>query len=341
MKILVTGGAGFIGSHFTRLALKRGYKVVIIDKLTYAGDLKRIKDILNDISFYKCDILNKEFLEHIFEKEKVNIVVHFAAESHVDKSIIEPDLFLKTNVLGTHTLLEVSKNKKIELFVNISTDEVYGDIKKKENKVFKETDPLRPSSPYSLSKTSQDLLGQSYYRTYKMPIITIRPSNNYGPWQYPEKFIPVVILKAIKGEKIPIYGKGENEREWLYVEDCAQGILNAIEKGKIGEIYNLGSGKTYKNIDVAKYILSYLDKIYPRKDGKSYLKQISFVKDRPGHDFKYFLDSSKARKNLNWEPKVSFEEGIKKTITWYINNISWVEDLERKRGLFNDYWKIY
>ena len=187
-------------------------------------------------------------------------------------------------------------------------------------------DSLKPSSPYSSSKASQDLLGQSYYRTYKLPIITIRPSNNYGPWQYPEKFIPVVILKAIKGEKIPIYGTGENEREWLYVEDCAQGVLAAIEKGKIGEVYNLGSGRTYKNIDVAKYILSYLDKIYSRKDEKSYLEQITFVKGRPGHDFKYFLDSSKAKRDLNWKAKTSFEEGVKKTILWYLNNLNWLEN---------------
>jgi len=339
VKILVTGGAGFIGSHFARLALKKGYKVVIVDNLTYAGDLERIKDILDEITFYKCDISNKEFLDFIFKKEKIKIVVHFAAESHVDRSILKPDLCLKTNILGTHTLLEVSKNAKIDLFINISTDEVYGDIKKGENKAFKETDPLKPSSPYASSKASQDFLGQSYYRTYKLPIITIRPSNNYGPWQYPEKFVPVVILKAIKGEKIPIYGTGENEREWLYVEDCVSGILLAIEKGKIGEIYNLGSGKTYKNIDVARHILLYLDGVYPRKDKKSYLEQISFVKDRPGHDFKYFLDSSKIKKELGFKTKISFEEGIKKTVNWYLSNLTW---LESKLKSLQKFWeKVY
>ncbi|NPA39425.1 MAG: SDR family NAD(P)-dependent oxidoreductase, partial [Thermodesulfobacteria bacterium] len=219
MKLLVTGGAGFIGSEFVRQAVKKGFKTVVIDKLTYAGDLERLKEVQKDITFYKCDIRNRDFIDYIFEKEKPDCVVHFAAESHVDRSILDPEEFLSSNVLGTHVLLDTAKKYEIKKFVNISTDEVYGELG--ETGKFTEETPLNPNSPYSVSKASADMLGRAYFRTYGLPVITVRPSNNYGPWQYPEKLIPVVIVKALQNEEVPVYGKGLNVREWLYVEDCA------------------------------------------------------------------------------------------------------------------------
>ena len=285
MKMLVTGGAGFIGSEFVRQAVKKGHQVAVVDKLTYAGDLARLEEVKGDITFYKADISNQEFIEHIFEKENPEVVVHFAAESHVDRSLLDPYPFISSNVLGTQVLLEVSKAKGVEMFVNMSTDEVYGDLGKEGT--FTEESPLKPNSPYSVSKASADMLGRAYHRSFGLPVITIRASNNYGPWQYPEKFVPVIILKALRDERIPVYGDGSNVREWLYVEDCAEGIMAAIEKGKPGEIYNIGSKEEKQNIGVAKAILKLLGK------GEDL---IEFVKDRPGHDLRYSLDSTKAKK---------------------------------------------
>ncbi len=327
-KLLVTGGAGFIGSEFVRQAVEKGYKVVVVDKLTYAGDLERLRSVEKDITFYKTDITNKEFIEHIFKQEKPEIVVHWAAESHVDRSILDASPFIDANVKGTQVLLDVAKNSDISLFVNIATDEVYGELGKEGQ--FYETTPLNPNSPYSASKASADMLGRAYHRTFGLPVVTVRPSNNYGPWQYPEKLIPVVILKALNEEPIPVYGTGENVREWLFVSDCADAVFEIIKNGKAGEIYNVGSGEERRNIDVVKSILKLL--------GKSE-DLIQFVKDRPGHDFRYSLNVDKIRSELGWEAKVKFEEGIEKTVNWYLSNMDWVE---RKLKYLKEYWeKVY
>lgn len=327
-KIIATGGAGFIGSEFVRQAVSRGFEVVVIDKLTYAGDLERLNTVKDKITFYKTDITNREFIEYIFKKEKPDIVVHWAAESHVDRSILDASPFIETNVKGTQVLLDVAKTVGIEKFINIATDEVYGELGKEGQ--FFETTALNPNSPYSVSKASADMLGRAYYRTYNLPVITVRPSNNYGPWQYPEKLIPVVILKALNNEPIPVYGTGENIREWLYVSDCADAVFEIIEKGKIGEIYNVGSGEEKRNIDVVKSILQILNK--PED-------LIQFVKDRPGHDFRYSLNVDKIKNELGWEAKVKFEEGISRTVSWYLDNIDWVE---KKLKYLKEYWeKVY
>ncbi|MGC8588716.1 MAG: dTDP-glucose 4,6-dehydratase [Hydrogenobaculum sp.] len=328
MKLLVTGGAGFIGSEFVRKAVEIGYDIAVIDKLTYAGDLERLKEVESNITFYKADITNKEFVEYIFKKEKPNIVVHFAAESHVDRSILDASPFIETNVKGTQVLLDVAKDIGVEKFINIATDEVYGELG--EEGTFREDSPLVPNSPYSVSKASADMLGRAYYKTYKLPVITVRPSNNYGPWQYPEKLIPVVILKALNDEKIPVYGTGQNVREWLFVSDCAEAVFEIMEKGKVGEIYNVGSNQERRNIEVVKTVLKLLNK--PEN-------LIEFVKDRPGHDFRYSLDTTKIKKEIGWEAKTTFEEGIENTVKWYLDHIEWTK---KKLNYLKEYWeKVY
>ena len=315
-KLLVTGGGGVLGSAFLRQGVKSGYEIAVVDKLTYAGDLKRIKEVEKEITFYRVNIVNKEFLEYIFTKEKPEAVIHWAAESHVDRSISDASPFIETNMKGTQVLLEVSKHYGIEKFVNISTDEVYGDLKSVsggEDK-FYETTPLNPSSPYSASKASADMLGRAYFRTYGVPVITVRPSNTYGPFQYPEKLIPVIISRVADNKPAPLYAKGENIREWLYVEDCATGIYAVLEKGRVGEVYNLGSGQERRNIDVAKKILSFL--------GKSE-HLIEFVQDRPGHDFRYSLNSDKIKNDIGFKAETEFEIGLEKTIQWYAENEWW------------------
>jgi len=325
MKILVTGGAGFIGSEFVRQSIKNDIDTIVIDKLTYAGDLQRLKEVEDKITFYKADITNKEFLDFIFKKEKPDIVIHFAAESHVDRSILDPSTFIETNIKGTQILLDLAKEHDIKLFINIATDEVYGELG--EDGQFYEDSPLVPNSPYSASKASADMLGRAYFRTYGLPVITLRPSNNYGQWQYPEKLIPVVILKALNNQSIPVYGKGENVREWLFVSDCAEAVFNVIGKGKAGEIYNIGSGEERRNIEVVKSILDIL--------GKSY-DLIEFVKDRPGHDYRYSLNTKKIQKEIGWKAKTSFEEGIDKTVRWYLDHLDWVN---QKLKYLEEYWK--
>jgi dTDP-glucose 4,6-dehydratase len=328
MKLLITGGAGFIGSEFVRQAVKKGLETIVVDKLTYAGDLERLKEVEDKISFYRADITNREYMEHIFKTEKPDVVVHWAAESHVDRSILDASPFIETNVRGTQVLLDVAKEIGVNLFVNIATDEVYGELG--EEGQFYEDTPLNPNSPYSVSKASADMLGRAYYRTYGLPVITVRPSNNYGYWQYPEKLIPVVILKALNDEPVPVYGAGENVREWLFVSDCAEAVFEIIGKGKPGEIYNVGSGEERRNIDVVKSILQILNK--PED-------LITFVKDRPGHDFRYSLNTEKIERELGWKAKVKFEEGIEKTVKWYLDNLEWVN---RKLEYLKDYWrKVY
>ncbi len=328
-KILVSGGAGFIGSEFVREGIKRGYRIILVDKLTYAGDIKRIEEVFSNLTFYKADIRNYEFMNHIFSLEKPEYVVHMAAESHVDRSILDSSPFIETNIRGTQVLLDLAKLYNIERFINISTDEVYGDLGK--DGKFYEDSPLRPNSPYSVTKAAADMLARAYQRTFGLPVITVRPSNNYGPWQYPEKLIPVVILKAIENEKIPVYGKGENVREWLYVSDCVDAIFKILEKGSVGEIYNVGSGQEKRNIEVVEAILEILKK--PKE-------LISFVKDRPGHDFRYSLDTQKIKKELGWYPKTDFEKGIDRTVKWYLENIGWTkEKLSQLKSLWKKVYK--
>ncbi|BBB33410.1 dTDP-glucose 4,6-dehydratase [Thermotomaculum hydrothermale] len=327
-KVLISGGAGFIGAELAKITVSKGYKTIVIDALTYAGDFTRLQEIKDKIKFYKADTTERKAVFDIFKTEKPDIVLHLAAESHVDRSILDPSLFLKTNIIGTQNMLDASKEYGVEKFVNMSTDEVYGELGK-DGKFF-ETTPLNPNSPYSVSKASQDMLGRAYFRTYKLPVITVRASNNYGYWQYPEKLIPVVILKAYNNEKIPVFGRGENVREWLFVTDCAEGILSLAERGRDGEIYNIGSGEEKKNIEVVKSILDLMGKPH---------SLIEFVKDRPGHDFRYALDFSKIRKEIGWEAKIKFEEGIEKTVKWNLENINWLMD--KKKDLERLWEKVY
>jgi dTDP-glucose 4,6-dehydratase len=331
-KILVTGGAGFIGSAFVRelavCSVSRGHpcleyghvrksvpccKVVVVDKLTYAGDLKRLDEAKGKYKFYKADICNKKQIESILSKEKPDIIVHFAAESHVDRSINDASVFIDSNIKGTQILLDAARRFNIKKFIFISTDEVYGEIS---NGKFSEKSPVKPNSPYAVSKAAADLLVQAYIRTYNFPAIIIRPSNNYGPWQYPEKLISLAILRIIEGAKIPVYGKGINVREWLYVQDCAKGIIRIIEKGKIGQIYNLGSGQESKNLDTVKLLLKNLGASTDR---------FKFVKDRLGHDIRYSLDSSKLARELKWRASVKLQEGLAHTVHWSLLHKTWLK----------------
>lgn len=311
-KLLVTGGAGFIGSAFARLAVKRGYDLVVVDNLTYAGDLQRLREIRGKYCFYKADIANAKKINSIFAKEKPDAVIHFAAESHVDRSIDSALPFMETNVKGTYVLLEAARLSKTNKFLHVSTDEVYGEI---ERGTFTEDSPIRPNSPYSATKAAADLLISSYMRTFDFPALIVRPCNNYGPWQYPEKLIPLAISRLINGQKVPVYAEGLNVREWLYVDDCAEGLLKILEKGKSGSIYNLGSGQEKKNIDVVKALI---------KETGAPVDSFEFVKDRPGHDFRYSLDSAKLANEIGWCAKINFDMGIKATIRWFVNNKKWL-----------------
>jgi dTDP-glucose 4,6-dehydratase len=320
--ILITGGCGFIGSQVVRTFLKEtSYRIVNVDLLTYAGNLENLKGVQEGerYRFYKEDIASPEGMEKIFQKETPSFVVNLAAESHVDRSVLDAIPFVRTNVLGVQNLLDLSRKYRVEKFLQISTDEVYGSTK---DGAFTEKSPLNPSSPYSASKASADLLVLSYFRTFQFPGIIVRPSNNYGPRQFPEKLIPLMLLNALEKKPLPVYGTGKNIREWIYVEDTAKGILSVLLKGKPGEIYNLGSGEERTNIEIVHLLLS----ILARKTGSkvdSYLSLIQFVKDRPGHDFRYRMDSTKIRKELNFHPSTSLEEGLDITVQWYLENVSW------------------
>jgi dTDP-glucose 4,6-dehydratase len=314
MRVLVTGGAGFIGCNFLRFLLKQnsGIEIVVLDKLTYAGRLENLQDLMEQIKFIKGDICNREDVENSIKG--CEAVINFAAETHVDRSIIDAGDFVKTDVLGTYTLLEASRKHDIDRFVQISTDEVYGSILRGS---FKESDALDPSSPYSASKAGGDLIVNAYFKTYGLPVITTRSSNNYGPFQFPEKLIPVLILNALRNKELPLYAKGENVRDWIHVDDNCRAIHLAFEKGKPGEIYNIGSDNEHRNIDIARLILKELTK--PEN-------LIKFVEDRPGHDLRYSLDSSKIR-TLGWISSVNFDEGLKQTIHWYKENEWWWKPL--------------
>ena len=322
--ILVTGGAGFIGNCFCKLLLKERpeWKVVNVDSLTYAANPNTIKEELNNpnYKFYKTDIRDREAIYKIFEEEKPNIVVNFAAESHVDRSILDPESFLTTNIIGTEVLMDACRKYGIERYHQVSTDEVYGDLPlDSADLFFHEDTPLHTSSPYSTSKASADLLVLAYFRTYGLPVTISRCSNNYGPYQFPEKLIPLMIYKANHDQKLPVYGEGINVRDWLYVEDHCRGILAVLEKGRIGEVYNLGGHNERNNLYIVKRILSELNK--PES-------LIDHVPDRHGHDQRYAIDPAKANKELGWDPITTFEVGIKKTIEWYLSEkgSAWLDE---------------
>ncbi len=339
--ILVTGGAGFIGSNFIHFIMNKDeeLRVINLDKLTYAGNLENIKDVADkeNYAFVKGDICNRELVEYVFSAFKPDCVVNFAAESHVDRSIHNPNIFIETNVAGTANLLNVAKNfwhndfsgKK---FLQVSTDEVYGTLPEDDkNVMFTEETPLQPHSPYSASKTGADCLVQSYFDTFGFPTVITRCSNNYGPYQFPEKLIPLMIQKALKDEKLPVYGDGKNIRDWLFVEDHCDAIWTVLNNGKTGEVYNVGGNNEIQNIVIVKNILDILGKPH---------SLISYVKDRLGHDRRYAIDASKIKKELGWEPKFTFEEKIKDTVQWYLDNSKWVENVisgEYKNWLKKNY----
>jgi len=333
MKIIVTGGAGFIGGNFVHYMLKKynNYKIICLDKLTYAGNLATLESVMsnNNFKFIQGDIADRSFIYNLFQEEKPDIIVNFAAESHVDRSIEDPEIFLKTNILGTGVLLDACKKYGIKRYHQVSTDEVYGDLPlDRTDLFFTEETPIHTSSPYSASKASADLLVQSYYRTFKVPVTISRCSNNYGPYHFPEKLIPLIIANALNDKDLPVYGKGENVRDWLYVQDHCIGIDKIIHNGKIGEVYNIGGHNEKTNLEVVKTILKEL--------GKSE-DLIKYVTDRPGHDMRYAIDPTKIKNELNWEPETSFNEGIKKTIRWYLDNTSWWENIIN--GEYKNYYK--
>lgn len=329
MNILITGGAGFIGSNFIRMLINNypKYNVINVDKLTYAGNLENLKDIekSNRYKFYKKDICNIDDLEKIFKENEVDDIINFAAESHVDRSILSPEIFIDTNVKGTMNLLEMVRKYKVKKYLQVSTDEVYGSLK--DTGKFTEETPLSPNSPYSASKASADLLCRAYYKTFETPILITRCSNNYGPYQFPEKLMPLMIYNAMNEKELPIYGDGKNIRDWIYVEDHCTGLLRVLEKGRLGEIYNIGGNSERMNIDIVNLILEHLNKP---------TSLIKYVKDRPGHDRRYAIDALKIKNELGWIPKTTFEEGIKKTIQWYLDNMDWT-----KRCINGEYLKYY
>lgn len=328
MKLLITGGLGFIGSNFIRYILNKytTYEVVNLDKMTYAGNPENLRDIEDSAryKFVKGDICDKNLVNNLVLSEKPDAIINFAAETHVDRSILEPDAFIKTDIFGTHTLLEAVRNYKVEKYVQVSTDEVYGSIEKGK---FKEESPLKPNSPYASSKAGADLLVRAYFKTYNLPVLITRSSNNYGPYQYPEKLIPLFITNILEGTKVPLYGDGLNVRDWLYVLDNCSGIDTVLHQGKAGEIYNIGADNEKTNEEITEIILKELG-----KDNNF----IEYVKDRPGHDFRYALDSKKIKK-LGWKPEHDFKKAIKETIEWYVSNPDWWKKI--KSGEYLEYYK--
>jgi dTDP-glucose 4,6-dehydratase len=323
MKILVTGGAGFIGGNFVHYMLKKypDYKIICVDCLTYAGNMETLKNVMNhsNFKFYKTDITDRAGIDLIFESEKPDIVVNFAAESHVDRSIENPAVFLTTNIIGTQVLMDACRKHGIARFHQVSTDEVYGDLPlDRPDLMFTEQTPIHTSSPYSASKAAADLLVQAYHRTFKLPVTISRCSNNYGPYHFPEKLIPLMIVNALHDKALPVYGKGENVRDWLYVTDHCSAIDLIIHKGTIGEVYNIGGHNEMTNIDIVKIIIKEL--------GKSE-NLITYVTDRAGHDLRYAIDPTKINNELGWLPATKFADGIKLTINWYLDNRWWWEKL--------------
>ena len=332
MKIIVTGGAGFIGGNFVHYMLKEHpeYQIICLDKLTYAGNMETLEPVMDnpDFTFVKADIADRDAVYALFEKEKPDVVVNFAAESHVDRSITDPGIFLQTNIIGTGVLLDACRIYGIKRYHQVSTDEVYGDLPlDRPDLFFTEETPLHTSSPYSASKASADLLVMAYHRTYGLPTTISRCSNNYGPYHFPEKLIPLMIANALNDKPLPVYGKGENVRDWLYVEDHCRAIDMIIHKGRVGEVYNIGGHNERTNLQVVKTVLKEL--------GKSE-DLITYVTDRPGHDRRYAIDPAKIHAELGWEPLTLFDEGIKKTVKWYLENREWWEHI-----ISGDYQQYY
>lgn len=333
MTIIVTGGAGFIGSNFIFYMMKAhpDYRLVCLDKLTYAGNLSTLKSVLDmpSFRFVRGDICDRDLVYSLFDEEHPDAVVNFAAESHVDRSILDPSLFLQTNIIGTSVLMDAARRAGNIRFHQISTDEVYGDLPlDRKDLFFTETTPLHTSSPYSSSKAAADLLALSYHRTYGLPVTISRCSNNYGPYHFPEKLIPLMIINALKGKSLPVYGQGINVRDWLYVEDHCRAVDLILHKGRIGEVYNVGGHNEMRNIDIVRIIL--------RQLGKSE-DLITFVEDRKGHDLRYAIDPQKISSELGWLPETTFEEGIRKTIKWYLDNESWWQEIID--GEYQDYYE--
>ena len=331
--VLVTGGCGFIGSNFVKYLISlKCYFPIILDKLTYAGSKENINQIGEEsFDLVEADICDEQLLLNLFKKYKFDGVFHFAAESHVDRSIDAPREFIDTNIIGTFNLLQasrtnISKNKNNFKFIHVSTDEVYGDLGP--NGYFDEESPYRPNSPYSASKAASDHLSRSWGKTFNLPVIITNCSNNYGANQFPEKLIPLIIINCIDWKQLPVYGNGENIRDWLFVEDHCIALETIFSKGKVGETYNIGGSNEIKNIDIVKIICDIMDELKPSKNG-SYRNLITFVDDRPGHDKRYAVDSTKLQNTLKWEPKESFQSGIKKTIEWYLNNEDWWRKIQR------------
>lgn len=334
MKIIVTGSAGFIGGNFVHYMLKKhpDYEIIVLDSLTYAGNLSTLQPVMDKIKFVKADIADRQAVFSLFESEKPDIVVNFAAESHVDRSIENPEVFLKTNILGTQVLMDACRKYGIKRYHQVSTDEVYGDLPlDRTDLFFTETTPIHTSSPYSASKASADLLVLAYHRTFGLPVTISRCSNNYGPYHFPEKLIPLMIINALADKSLPVYGEGKNIRDWLYVEDHCYAIDLIIHNGRVGEVYNVGGHNEKTNIDVVKIILQELGK--PES-------LITYVTDRKGHDLRYAIDPSKIHSELGWMPQTSFDEGIKLTIKWYLENKDWWKAIIN--GEYRDYYeKMY
>lgn len=337
--ILVTGGAGFIGSNFVIDWVNVSDEPVInLDKLTYAGNLENLKEIEGSEKhiFVKGDIGDTALVSSLLEKYKPRAIINFAAESHVDRSISGPGEFIHTNVVGTFNLLEATRaywnalsesDKTSFRFLHVSTDEVYGSLKPTDP-AFKETNPYEPNSPYSASKAASDHLVRAYHHTYGMPMLTTNCSNNYGPYHFPEKLIPLMIVNALSGKPLPVYGDGQQIRDWLFVKDHCSAIRRVLEAGSLGETYNVGGWNEKANIDIVKTICALLDEYRPQVNGKSYADQITYVKDRPGHDRRYAIDATKIERDLGWRPAETFETGIRKTVAWYLENTAWVENVQ-------------
>jgi dTDP-glucose 4,6-dehydratase len=341
-RILITGGAGFIGSHVIRLFVNKypDYTIVNLDALTYAGNLENLRDIENapNYSFVKGDITDETFINQLFVDHSFDAVIHLAAESHVDRSILDPLSFVKTNVIGTAVLLNAAKkswtNMEDKLFYHVSTDEVYGSLG--ETGFFTEETPYDPRSPYSASKASSDHLVSAYYHTYGLPMVISNCSNNYGSHQFPEKLLPLMINNIVHSKPLPVYGKGENVRDWLWVNDHARAIDVIFHQGKLGETYNIGGFNEWKNIDIVHLLCSIMDKKLGRVEGES-AKLITYVKDRAGHDMRYAIDATKLNKELGWEPSLQFEEGMDKTIDWYLANEGWIQSVTS--GSYKQYYE--
>jgi dTDP-glucose 4,6-dehydratase len=337
LRLLITGGAGFIGSNLARLAHGLGHEILVLDKLTYAGNRASLSDLegKKGYRFIKTDICDAEAVRQAVSSYQPEAIMHLAAESHVDRSIDSPGDFIATNVLGTFHLLQAAlaywrtltgETKAKFRFLHVSTDEVFGSLGF-QDAAFSETSPYNPHSPYSASKASSDHLARAWMDTYALPVIITNCSNNYGPYQFPEKLIPLVILKALRGESIPVYGKGENIRDWLYVDDHARALLAAVSKGRPGHTYCIGADNERRNIDLVRRLCSLLDTFRPRADGQLHESAIQYVTDRPGHDMRYAIDATRARLELDWKPEENFDSGLSKTIKWYLDNPTWTQSI--------------